>query len=172
MWATCEVGTQIHSVAYVARQLGVAWHTVMDAVRYWGKALVADPARVGLSKAVGVDETKFLAAKRREPTRWASAICDFARRMVIDVIERPPPPTSLGSPRSDFAPQSSDGRSAREGTSPNPATAGPPLSRPPSHAASRAPAATTPPSDSHPGPDMTFTWPIPSSSGPRSTPAT
>lgn len=29
----------------------------------------------------------FLAARRREPTRWASAICDVARRNVIDVIE-------------------------------------------------------------------------------------
>jgi hypothetical protein len=87
MWATREVGAEIHTVAYVARQLGVAWHTVMDAVRYWGQALVTDPARVGTTKAVGVDETKFLAAKRREPTRWVSSICDVARRSVVDVIE-------------------------------------------------------------------------------------
>ena len=87
LWATREVGAEIHSVAYAAGQLGVAWHTVMDAVAYWGQALVTDPARVGLTTAVGVDETKFLAARRREPTRWVSAICDVARRVVIDVIE-------------------------------------------------------------------------------------
>ena len=59
----------------------------MDAVRYWGQALIEDPARVGTTKAAGVDETKFLVALRREPTRWASAICDIDRRCVIDVIE-------------------------------------------------------------------------------------
>jgi transposase len=87
MWATREVGAEVHSVAYVARQLGVAWLTVMDAVRYWGHALVSDRGRVEVTKAVGVDETKFLAAKRKEPTRWASAICDVGRRVVVDVIE-------------------------------------------------------------------------------------
>jgi hypothetical protein len=60
----------------------------MEAVRCWGQALIEDPTRVGMTKAAGVDETKFLAAKRREPTRWASAICDVYRRTVIDVIER------------------------------------------------------------------------------------
>jgi len=87
LWATREVGAEVHTVAYVARRLGVAWHTVMDAVRYWGRALVEDPDRVGVTMAVGVDETKFLAARRREPIRWASAICDIDRRTVIDVIE-------------------------------------------------------------------------------------
>jgi hypothetical protein len=50
----------------------------MDAVAYWGQPLIEDPDRVGVSAAVGVDETKFLAARRREPTRWATAICDTA----------------------------------------------------------------------------------------------
>jgi transposase len=87
LWATREVGAEVHTVAYVARQLGVTWHTVMDAVAYWGQALIDDPDRDAQTTAVGVDETKFLAARRREPTRWASAICDVARRSVIDVIE-------------------------------------------------------------------------------------
>jgi transposase len=34
-----------------------------------------------------VDETKRLAAERRRATRWISAICDVARRIVIDVIK-------------------------------------------------------------------------------------
>ena len=50
-------------------------------------ALIDDPARVAVTKAVGVDETKFLAARRTEPTRWISAICDVAARQVVDVIE-------------------------------------------------------------------------------------
>ena len=86
-WATREVGAEVHTVTYAAGQLGVAWHTVMDAVAYWGEALVEDPDRVGATKAVGVDETKRLAAKRRRPTRWVSTICDVARRIVIDVIK-------------------------------------------------------------------------------------
>lgn len=87
LWATREIGAEVHTVAYAARQLGVSWHTVMDAVAYWGRALIDDPARVAVTKAVGVDETKFLAARRTEPTRWISAICDVAARQVVDVIE-------------------------------------------------------------------------------------
>jgi hypothetical protein len=59
----------------------------MDAVASWGRALIEDPARIAGVAAVGVDETKFLAAKRREATQWVSAICDVARRRVVDVIE-------------------------------------------------------------------------------------
>jgi hypothetical protein len=53
LWATREVGAEVHTVAYVARRLGVTWHTVMDAVAYWGQALVDDPDRVGQTTAVG-----------------------------------------------------------------------------------------------------------------------
>ena len=87
LWATREVGAEIHTVAYAAGQLGVAWHTVMDAVTYWGRTLIDDPDRVGTVAALGVDETKFLAAQRFEATQWISSICDVARRVVIDVIE-------------------------------------------------------------------------------------
>jgi hypothetical protein len=40
----------------------------MDAVAYWGQALIEDPDRVGESTAVGVDETKFLASTARTST--------------------------------------------------------------------------------------------------------
>lgn len=86
-WATREVGAEVHTVAYAAGQLGVTWHTVMDAAAYWGATLVDDPERVPPTEAVGVDETKHLAATRTEPTRWISAICDISRRVVVDVIE-------------------------------------------------------------------------------------
>lgn len=63
MWATREVGAQVHTIAYAAAESGVAWHTVMDAVRYWGTALIEDPVRVDDTEALGGDETKFLAAQ-------------------------------------------------------------------------------------------------------------
>ena len=87
LWCTREVGKEVHTVAYAARQIGVVWNTVMDTVTYWGQALIDDPARRGEAAAVGVDETKMLAARRFEPTTWISAICDLDRRRVIDVIE-------------------------------------------------------------------------------------
>ena len=59
----------------------------MDAVTWWAEALIDDPDRVGLVSAVGVDETKMLAALRFERTQWISSICDLGRRIVIDVIE-------------------------------------------------------------------------------------
>lgn len=86
LWATREVGAEIHTASYAAGQLGVAWHTVMDAVAYWGQALIEDPGRVGGCVAVGVDETKFMAANRWRRTTWISAICDIENRQVIDVI--------------------------------------------------------------------------------------
>ncbi|MGQ0616871.1 MAG: ISL3 family transposase [Acidimicrobiia bacterium] len=59
----------------------------MDAVRYWGEALIEDPGRVGTTEALGVDETKFLAAQVQRSTSWVSAVCDLKRRSVIDVVE-------------------------------------------------------------------------------------
>lgn len=87
LWATREVGAEIHTVSYVATQIGVSWNTIMNAVSYWGEALITDPTRTGSVTALGVDETKMGAAKRFVPTTWISAICDLEGRSVIDVIE-------------------------------------------------------------------------------------
>jgi transposase len=87
LWATTQVGRHVHSVSWAARELGVAWHTVMDAVTLWGTALVEHPDPVGATKAIGVDETSFLAATASESTRWVSSICDVEGRRVIDLIE-------------------------------------------------------------------------------------
>ncbi len=86
-WATLQVGHHVHSVAWAAKELGVAWHNVMDALNLWGAALVDDPKRVGGTRAIGVDETSFLAATATEGTRWVSSICDVEGRIVIDLIE-------------------------------------------------------------------------------------
>ncbi len=85
--ATLQVGHHVHSVAWAAEELGVAWHTVMDALNLWGAALVDDAERVGPTRAIGVDETSFLAATATEGTRWVSSICDVDGRNVIDLIE-------------------------------------------------------------------------------------
>ncbi len=87
VWATTQVGRHVHSVSWAAKELGVTWHTVMDAVTLWGEILVSDPDRVGATAAIGVDETSFLAATATEGTRWVSSICDVEGRSVIDVIE-------------------------------------------------------------------------------------
>jgi transposase len=59
----------------------------MDAVAIYGVPLVEDPERIGTVEAIGVDETKWLAAQATEPTRWVSAVVDVERPRVIDLLE-------------------------------------------------------------------------------------
>jgi transposase len=87
LWATEQVGRLARPVAQVAGELGVAWHTVMDAVGLYGTPLIEDPDRVEGVAAIGVDETKWLAAQPGEPTRWVSAVVDVEGRKVIDLLE-------------------------------------------------------------------------------------
>lgn len=96
-WATREVGQQVHTVAYVAGQLQVAWHTVMDAVAYWAQPLIEDPERAAAPSGLGVDETKFLAAGPGRATVWAAPVCDLDRNTVIEVVETTHDPAEAGS---------------------------------------------------------------------------
>ena len=86
---TCcrEVGLNARPVAQLARELGVAWHTVMNAVREYGEPLVDDPDRVGAVRQLGVDETTWLTANREHSTKYATSLVDLERRIVIDVVE-------------------------------------------------------------------------------------
>ncbi len=70
----------------MANELGVCWHTVMDAVREHGKPLVDDPDRVGVVAQLGVDETSWLRATKDHATIYATGLVDLRRRIVIDVI--------------------------------------------------------------------------------------
>lgn len=81
VWATTQVGHHVHSVSWAAKELGVTWHTVMDALTLWGEVLVEHPDRVGATTAVKVDETPFLAATATEGTAGsrASAMSRLAR---------------------------------------------------------------------------------------------
>jgi len=67
-----------NSVAEVARELGVCWWTVMDAVVLHGTPLIDDPARVGPVRAMGIDETNYQAATREHPTIYATGLVDLA----------------------------------------------------------------------------------------------
>jgi transposase len=49
-------------VAAVARDFGVGWATVMDAVIDYGTRLIKHPHRIEGVSAIGVDETAFLRA--------------------------------------------------------------------------------------------------------------
>jgi transposase len=81
-----QVGLNARPVAQMARELGVSWHTVMDAVREHGEPLVEDPERIGAVRQLGVDETSWLTATPQHPTRFATGLVDLERRVVIDVV--------------------------------------------------------------------------------------
>jgi transposase len=87
MEATRQVGELALPVAVVARELGVCWWTVMDAVALHGTPLINDPARVGPVRAMGIDETSFLSANREHSTIYATGMVDLDRRLLIDMVE-------------------------------------------------------------------------------------
>ena len=81
-----QVGANARPVASLARELGVSWWTVMDAVDEHGRPLVEDPDRVGPVRQLGVDETSFLAANRQHSTIYATGLIDLEARIVIDMV--------------------------------------------------------------------------------------
>jgi len=82
-----RVGREGHSVAAVARDLGVGWHTVMNAVIDVGTPLVDDPARTAGVRALGVDETSFLRAAPRRRSRFVTGLVDLRRSRLLDVVD-------------------------------------------------------------------------------------
>ncbi len=85
--ATRQVGELALPVAVVAKELGVCWWTVMDAVVHHGTPLVDDPASVGSVRALGIDETSFLSSTRDHHTIYATGLVDLDARILIDLIE-------------------------------------------------------------------------------------
>jgi len=85
--ATRQVGELALPVAVVARELGVCWWTVMDAVVLHGIPLVEDPTRVKKVRALGIDETSFLSANREHRTIYATGLVDLDRKSIIDMVE-------------------------------------------------------------------------------------
>lgn len=87
MEACRQVGEHARSVASVARELGVCWWTVMNAVIEHGTPLVDDPDRVGTVRQLGVDETSFLAANRAHATVYVTGLADLEGHRMIDMVE-------------------------------------------------------------------------------------
>jgi len=82
-----QVGENARPVSQLAREMGVCWWTVMNAVIEHGTPLVDDPDRVGAVAQLGVDETSFLAANRRHSTIYVTGLVDLEARIVIDMVE-------------------------------------------------------------------------------------
>ena len=80
-----QVGQQARPVAAVARDFGVCWWTVMNAVTEHGTPLVDSPDRVGTVTKLGVDETSFQAARPGVATTYVTGLVDLERRAMIDM---------------------------------------------------------------------------------------
>lgn len=80
-----QVGQQARPVAAVAREFGVCWWTVMNAVIEHGTPLADDPERVGAVTKLGVDETSFQAARPGQATCYVTGLVDVERRAMIDM---------------------------------------------------------------------------------------
>jgi transposase len=80
------VGQQARPVAAVAREFGVCWWTIMNAVIEHGTPLADDPERVGAVAQLGVDETSFQAARPGRATRYVTGLVDLDRRRMIDLV--------------------------------------------------------------------------------------
>src|SRR5215217_4579076 len=81
-----RVGKDAHAVAAVARDLGVGWATIMQAVGDHGTQLVDDPRRLDGVATLGLNETNFLKATRLAPTRWVTGLVDLEQGRLLDVV--------------------------------------------------------------------------------------
>jgi transposase len=81
-----RVGKDAHTVAAVARDLGVGWATIMRAVHEHGIPLVDDPMRLDGVAALGLDETSFLKATRVAPTRYVTGLVDLEQGRLLEVV--------------------------------------------------------------------------------------
>jgi transposase len=81
-----RVGKDAHSVAAVARDLGVGWATIMRAVHEHGTPLVEDPTRLDGVVRLGLDETTFLKATRLAPTRYVTGLVDLEQGRLLEVV--------------------------------------------------------------------------------------
>jgi hypothetical protein len=85
-WVTEQVGRWGRTVNEVAVELGCDCHTVNDAVIAYGTVLVDDPARIGETTALGLDETLFTDQGPWRLQRWSTSIVDVGAGRLIDVV--------------------------------------------------------------------------------------
>lgn len=77
-------------MAWVARQFGVGWATIMRIVAGRATPIVEDRARLDDVTAVGVDETAYLRATGQHPTLYATGIADLSSdrpARLLDVVQ-------------------------------------------------------------------------------------
>jgi transposase len=87
-WACEQVGRYARSVAEVAAALGCDWHTVNDAVIAYGEALLdADEDRIGIVRALSVDETLFWREGPWRIQRWSTQLVDARHGQLLDIVE-------------------------------------------------------------------------------------
>jgi transposase len=82
-----RVGEDADSVAEVARAFGAGWGTIMAAVTEHGQRLLAADDRMDRVRALGLDETAFLAANAQHPTLFVTGFVDLDRGRLLDVVE-------------------------------------------------------------------------------------
>jgi transposase len=84
-WATRQVGGG-RTVSEVAAELACDWHTVNDAVTYYGAALIAaDRRRLSQTRAIGLDETSFVRSAG-ERTSYATTVADVEHHRIIEIL--------------------------------------------------------------------------------------
>lgn len=62
------------------------WHTVRDAVEYYGTPLIDDPDRFGTVCAIGLDETPSYRLGRFRIQCWSTQIVEVRRGQLLDVV--------------------------------------------------------------------------------------
>ena len=87
-WATEQVGRYARSVNEVAEALGCDWHTINEAMVAYGEALIdADTDRIGVVRALSLDETLFMRRGRWRTQCWSTQLVDARTGQLLDVVE-------------------------------------------------------------------------------------
>lgn len=81
-----RVGPGGQSVAALAGEFGVSWWAAMDAVRDHASSRASHLSALGAPRAIGLDETSFLAATPTSPTIFVTHVVNLDTGATIDVL--------------------------------------------------------------------------------------
>ena len=95
-WVTEQVGRRGRTVNEIAVELGCDWHTINDTVIAYGTPLVEDPARIGDTDALGLDETLFARIGPWATQHWSTSVVDVRRGQLLDELRRRVQDETLG----------------------------------------------------------------------------
>lgn len=82
-----RVGPGGQSVTTLADEFGVSWWAAMDAVRDHAASRADHVTALGAPRAIGLDETSFLAATPSSPTQFVTHVVNLDTGDTIDVLE-------------------------------------------------------------------------------------